>query len=64
MLDALTVLEGILEVCPIQGAIVMEKPLEANAKIHVSYKKLLEVLLGMRWSVERFMIKLEIKLLP
>lgn len=41
-----------------------EKPLEANAKIHVSYKKLLEVLLGMRWSVERFMIKLEIKLLP
>jgi len=31
LLDALTVLEGILEVCPIQGAIVMEKPIEANA---------------------------------
>lgn len=41
MLDALTVLEGILEVCPIQGAIVMEKPAEANAEIHVSYKQLL-----------------------
>ncbi len=41
LLDALTVLEGILEVCPIQGAIVMEKPAEANAEIHDSYKKLL-----------------------
>ncbi len=41
MLDALTVLEGILEVCPIQGAIVMEKPAEANAEIHDSYKALL-----------------------
>lgn len=41
LLDALTVLEGILEVCPIQGAIVMEKPAEANAAIHQSYKKLL-----------------------
>ena len=41
MLDALTVLEGILEVCPIQGAIVMEKPAEANALIHDSYKNLL-----------------------
>ena len=30
LLDALTVLEGILEVCPIQGAIVMEKPAEAK----------------------------------
>ncbi|WP_133469614.1 RbsD/FucU domain-containing protein [Paraglaciecola marina] len=41
LLDALTVLEGILEVCPIQGAIVMEKPPEANAEIHQSYKVLL-----------------------
>ncbi|QWX83020.1 transporter [Cellulophaga sp. HaHaR_3_176] len=41
LLDALTVLEGILEVCPVQGAIVMEKPIEANAEIHDSYKKLL-----------------------
>lgn len=41
LLDALTVLEGILEVCPIQGAIVMEKPAEANAEIHDAYKRLL-----------------------
>lgn len=41
LLDAITVLEGILEVCPIQGAIVMEKPAEANAEIHDAYKKLL-----------------------
>lgn len=41
MLDALTVLEGLLEVCPVQGAIVMEKPVEANAEIHNSYKALL-----------------------
>ncbi|MUU77353.1 RbsD/FucU domain-containing protein [Winogradskyella endarachnes] len=41
LLDAITVLEGILEVCPIQGAIVMEKPVEANAEIHRAYKKLL-----------------------
>ncbi|WP_405566393.1 RbsD/FucU domain-containing protein [Polaribacter sp. Asnod6-C07] len=41
LLDAITVLEGILEVCPIQGAIVMQKPAEANAEIHDSYKKLL-----------------------
>jgi len=41
LLDSLTVLKGILEVCPIQGAIVMEKPPEANAEIHHSFKKLL-----------------------
>ena len=41
LLDALTVLKGILEVCPIQGAIVMEKPPEANAEIHLAYKELL-----------------------
>ncbi len=41
LLDALTVLEGILEVCPIQGATVMEKPAEANADIHDAYKNLL-----------------------
>ncbi|TDS15327.1 L-fucose mutarotase [Maribacter caenipelagi] len=41
LLDALTVLEGILEVCPVQGAIVMEKPAEANAEIHDAYKNLL-----------------------
>ena len=41
LLDALTVLEGILEVCPIQGAIVMEKPAKANAEIHHAYKKAL-----------------------
>tara|TARA_R110002050_G_scaffold109796_7_gene221238 strand:- start:1779 stop:2198 length:420 start_codon:yes stop_codon:yes gene_type:complete len=41
LLDALTVLEGILEVCPVQCTIVMEKPVEANAEIHDSYKNLL-----------------------
>lgn len=41
LLDALTVLEGILEVCPVQGAIVMEKPVEANAEIHDAFKKIL-----------------------
>ena len=41
LLDAITVLEGILEVCPVQGAIVMAKPAEANAEIHDAYKKLL-----------------------
>ncbi len=41
LLDALTVLKGILAVCPIQGAIVMEKPIEANANIHEAYKALL-----------------------
>ena len=41
LLDALTVLEGILEVCPVQGATVMEKPVQANAEIHDAYKKLL-----------------------
>ncbi|MGJ8696195.1 MAG: RbsD/FucU family protein [Verrucomicrobiaceae bacterium] len=39
LLDAVTVLEGILEVCPIQGATVMAKPPEANADIHETYKK-------------------------
>ena len=41
LLDAITVLEGILEVCPVQGAIVMEKPAEASADIHLAYKNLL-----------------------
>lgn len=41
LLDALTVLEGILEVCPVQGAIVMVKPAEASAEIHDAYKTLL-----------------------
>ena len=41
LLDAVTVLEGILEVCPIQGGTVMEKPAEANAEIHDTYKALL-----------------------
>ncbi|XMO87210.1 RbsD/FucU family protein [Algibacter sp. AS12] len=41
LLDALTVLEGILEVCPVQGAIVMEKPAEASAEIHDAYKQVL-----------------------
>lgn len=41
LLDALSVLEGILAVCPIQGAIVMEKPPEANAEIHRAYQALL-----------------------
>lgn len=41
LLNAVTVLEGILEVCPIQGAIVMEKPAGANAQIHETYKALL-----------------------
>ena len=41
LLDALTVLKGILEVCPVQGVIVMEKPAEANAEIHNAYKELL-----------------------
>ena len=41
MLDAVQVLEGILEICPIQGATVMEKPAEANSEIHDKYKALL-----------------------
>jgi len=41
LLDAVTVLEGVLEVCPVQGAIVMEKPAEANAEIHQRYRELL-----------------------
>lgn len=41
LLDAVTVLEGVLEVCPVQGAIVMEKPPEANAEIHQRYRELL-----------------------
>ena len=41
LLDALTVLEGILEVCPVQGAIVMDKPAEASAEIHDAYKNIL-----------------------
>ena len=41
LLDALTVLEGLMEVCPFQGAVVMEKPKEANAEIHDAYKNLL-----------------------
>jgi L-fucose mutarotase len=41
MLDALQVLEGILAVCPVQGATVMMKPADANAEIHQAYKKLL-----------------------
>lgn len=41
ILDAVTVLEGILAVCPVQGAIVMEKPIEANADIHHVYQTLL-----------------------
>lgn len=41
LLDAVTVLEGILEVCPVQGAIVMEKPAQASAEIHDRYKELL-----------------------
>ncbi len=41
LLDALTVLEGILDVCPVQGGTVMKKPAEANAEIHDAYKKML-----------------------
>ena len=41
LLDAITVLEGLLEVGPVQGAIVMEKPADANADIHDAYKGLL-----------------------
>lgn len=41
MLDSVTVLEGILSVCPIQGAIVMEKPVQASADIHDTFKALL-----------------------
>ena len=41
LLDALTVLEGIVAVCPIQGATVMEKPGEACAEIHDAYQLLL-----------------------
>ncbi len=41
LLDARTVLEGILEVCPVQGATVMQKPAEASAEIHGEYKNLL-----------------------
>ena len=41
LLDAVTVLEGLMEVCPFKGAIVMEKPPKANADIHLGYKKIL-----------------------
>ena len=41
MIDAMSVLEGILAVCPIQGATVMEKPAQANAVMHQKYKELL-----------------------
>lgn len=41
VLNALQVLEGILSVCPIQGATVMQKPAEADATIHEEYRKLL-----------------------
>ncbi|MBQ4832056.1 RbsD/FucU family protein [Pseudoalteromonas sp. MMG010] len=41
MLDAISVLEGILAVCPIQGATVMKKPAAASAEIHDAYKSLL-----------------------
>lgn len=41
LLDATTVLEGLIEICPFQGATVMEKPKEANVEIHEAYKKLL-----------------------
>lgn len=38
ILNALQVLDGILEVCPVQGATVMQKPPEANAEIHDEYR--------------------------
>ena len=41
VLDSVQVLEGILEICPIQGATVMQKPAEADAAIHETYKGLL-----------------------
>ena len=41
LLDAVQVLAGILTVCPIQGATVMQKPAEASAAIHNTYKELL-----------------------
>ncbi|MGJ8639325.1 MAG: RbsD/FucU family protein [Opitutaceae bacterium] len=41
LLSATQVLEGVLAVCPIQGATVMQKPAEANAEIHETYKELL-----------------------
>jgi L-fucose mutarotase len=41
VLDAVTVLKGLLEVCPFQGAIVMEKPAETSPDIHDAYKKIL-----------------------
>ena len=41
LLSTLQVLEGILSVCPIQGATVMQKPSEADATIHEEYRKLL-----------------------
>ncbi len=41
LLSTLKVLEGILSVCPIQGATVMQKPSEADASIHLEYQRLL-----------------------
>lgn len=41
LLDAITVLKGILEVCPIEGAIVMETPTKFDVDIHKQYKSLL-----------------------
>ncbi|GAB3476810.1 RbsD/FucU family protein [Marinomonas epiphytica] len=41
LLDAVTVLEGLLEICPVQSATLMEKPAQANAEIHQTYQALM-----------------------
>jgi len=41
LLSTVQVLKGVLSVCPIQGATVMQKPAEADASIHEEYRELL-----------------------
>ncbi|KAF0094714.1 MAG: L-fucose mutarotase [Puniceicoccaceae bacterium 5H] len=39
LLDAVQVLDGLLEVCPVQAAAVMQKPAEASADIQRQYRE-------------------------
>lgn len=57
LLDALTVLEGILEVCPIQGAIVMENHLKQMQKYIWHIKNCWEMLVGVKWKGGHFTTK-------
>ena len=57
LLGAITVLEGILEVCFDHGAIVIEKPAEESAEIHDSYKKLHGDEHRTKWRDNHFTVK-------